>query len=325
MSGERAIEHRVGADEAGKTLAAIVRAALGVPWSRAEKLITTRRVRVDGIALTEPARRMVAGEIVVMAPEAAAVTRGMLEPERVVYADKDVVVVRKPPGLLTVPFESEDRDTLIDRTRVLLKHRRFGVEPSAGGEVELGAVQRLDKETSGLVVFTRSFAAKKALSRAFAEHDVERRYLAIVHGTARSARYATWLVKDRGDGIRGSMPSREGQPPRADAQHAVTHVEVRQVLDGATLVECRLETGRTHQIRIHLAEAGTPIVGEPVYIRDYRGDRDDPKFRAPRPLLHAWVLGFARPLGGGPPLRFEEPLPSDFVEVLLRLGGRSLS
>lgn len=319
MSGDperRLVTREIGPDEAGKTLAAVVRAALGVPWSRAENLVNTRRVMIDGLPVAEVARRMREGELVSVAPEAPRVTRGMLEPERVVHLDKDVIVVRKPAGMLTVPFEDEDRDTLIDRTRVYLRHRG-GVR---GGEVELGAVQRLDKDTTGLVVFARSFGAKKVLSRAFADHTIERRYLALTHGRPPDGPRDTWIVKNRGDGIRGSLPVGPGGP-QADAQRAVTHLRVIEELGPASLVECRLETGRTHQIRIHLAEVGCPIIGEEVYIRDFRAAR----IAAPRPMLHAWVLGFARPFGAGPSdiLRFEEPPPDDFRDLLERLRAEA--
>jgi 23S rRNA pseudouridine1911/1915/1917 synthase len=223
-------------------------------------------------------------------------------------------VVAKPAGLNTVPFDEQDVDTLESRVRAWLERRRLS--PS-GGRPSLGIVHRLDKETSGLVVFTRTWAAKKSLSSQFRSHSVHRRYLAIVSGAVREARtFRSWLLEDRGDGLRGS--ARGGHRSKAaGAREAITHVEPLEDLTGATLVTCRLETGRTHQIRIHLSEAGCPIVGERVYIRGYSG----PILRAPRLMLHAAELGFVHPTTQLE-LRWEDPLPEDMSAVLQGLRRR---
>jgi 23S rRNA pseudouridine1911/1915/1917 synthase len=228
----------------------------------------------------------------------------------VIHLDPDVAVVRKPAGILTVPFERQDRDTLLALARVAI--RRIESARSLPPNPTLRAVQRLDKETSGLVVFARSIHAQRHLQEQLAEHTVTRRYLAIAHGKVEDGTYDSLLVPDRGDGLRGSW-NRRGSPPPT-ARQAVTYVRVKQRLRGATLVTCELETGRQHQIRIHLAEAGHPLVGETVYIRDYRG----PILPAPRPMLHATVLGFRHPRGDRP-MSFEDPPPADFVQVLERL------
>jgi 23S rRNA pseudouridine1911/1915/1917 synthase len=148
---------------------------------------------------------------------------------------------------------------------------------------------------------------------------VERRYLALVHGELKDARsIETHLIRDRGDGLRGSYGRfrRPRGPLPRDAQRASTHVRPLEPLRGATLVECRIETGRQHQIRIHLSELGHPVIGEAVYIRDYTGERID----APRTMLHAAVLGFAHP-SDGRPMRFEQPAPADFQALLAKLRG----
>lgn len=166
------------------------------------------------------------------------------------------------------------------------------------------------------MVFARNAGAHRHLAAQFKEHSVDRAYLAIVHGALEAARIETHLLPDRGDGLRGSFGHyrrARGQPP-ADARLAVTHVTPIELLRGATLAECRLETGRQHQIRIHLSERGHPIVGERVYIRDYGATPID----AERPMLHARLLAFTHP-GTGRRVSFERDPPADFREMLARL------
>jgi len=172
----------------------------------------------------------------------------------------------------------------------------------------LGVVQRLDRETSGLIVFSRTTAARDALRRQFRAHSVHRRYVALVHGRLASRTFASRLVEDRGDGLRGSTTN-----PKL-GRDAVTRTRVLEILSGATLVECTLETGRTHQIRIHLSEAGHPLVGERVYVRGFH----EPLIEAPRLMLHAAELGFLHPKDGRE-MTFTEPMPADMVAVLERL------
>lgn len=301
----------VSSAQAGLTLAALVREILpGTSWSQAKILCEEGRALVDGAAVADPARRMAAGERVELRLAGPARREPSLT-DLVVHLDADVVVVRKPAGILTVPFERNDRDTLLALARVAVRRIEAGK-----GSPTLRAVQRLDKETSGLVVFARTIPAQRHLQQQLSAHTVIRRYLAIVHGAAEGAVYETLLVPDRGDGLRGSWgvfrPVR-GEPP-AEAREAVTRVRVLERLRGATLVACELETGRQHQIRIHLSEAGHPLVGETVYVRDWRG----PLLPAPRPMLHAAVLGFVHPRTEKP-LRFEEPPAADFAVVLERL------
>jgi 23S rRNA pseudouridine1911/1915/1917 synthase len=232
---------------------------------------------------------------------------GELGDSDVRHVDPHVVVVNKPAGVSTIPYDEADVDTLDARVRAWLERR--GKAPR-GVRPTLGVVHRLDKETSGLVVFTRSWLAKQSLAGQFRKHTVHRRYLAIAHGEVRGRTIRSFLLEDRGDGLRGSA---RGTPP-PDAREAITHVERVETLRGATLVACRLETGRTHQIRIHLSEAGHPIVGERVYIRGFTG----PLLEAPRLMLHAAELGFVHPATERS-MRWEQPLPDDMLAVLERL------
>lgn len=304
----------VSAEQAGQTLAAVVREGLGrVPWSRARALCFSGRVFVDGRCCTAEATRLSAGQRVRVDEAAPRLRRGTLARSALVHVDREVVVVHKRAGLLTVPYAEGDRDTLVDQTEAALR-------PSQ--KTSLGVVHRLDKDTSGLLVFARTLFAKRALAAQFRSRTIGRRYVAIVHGLVAGERtFESWLIQNRGDGLRGSFGHfrrpRNRRPK--DARWARTRVRALTRLQGATLVECRLETGRQHQIRIHLSEAGHPLVGESVYIRDFRGER----LPAPRMLLHAADLRFEHPRDGRP-MSFTQPPPEDFARTLdaLRQGPR---
>jgi len=290
------------------TVAAIVREQTGVAWSRARDLCTQGRVTVNGERCLDPALRVSPGAAVVVDERAPKLRTGALPESALVFFDRDVVVVDKPVGMLSIPYEPGDKDTLVDCTRTLL--RRMG---GRGFRSELGVVHRLDKETSGVMVFARTLQAKRILEAQFRAHDIERVYQAIAHGKVTAKRIETHLILDRGDGLRGSYGHfrRPGGGIPPEAKRSITHVRPIAALAGATLVECRLETGRQHQIRIHLSELGHPLVGERVYIRDYAG----PKIEAARPMLHARVLGFAHPRTGQR-ISFEREAPEDFRAMI---------
>lgn len=261
----------------------------------------------------DPATRISPEAVVTVDERGPKLGKGPLAKGAIVFHDRDVVVVDKPAGVLAVADEPGNRETLAEYTRTLL--RRMG---GRGGDVGLGVVHRLDKDTSGLMVFTRTAEAKRILAAQFRAHDIDRVYHAIAHGAVAEADVESHLVMDRGDGLRGSYGRfrRAHGAPAADAKRSVTHVRPIERLQGATLVECRLETGRQHQIRIHLAELGHPLVGERVYIRDYPGL----KIEAPRTMLHARTLGFTHPKTGKR-VSFEREAPEDFRAVLARLRG----
>jgi 23S rRNA pseudouridine1911/1915/1917 synthase len=259
-------------------------------------------VRVEGEVVTDPAHALPAGAEVVLSMNAPRnQPRAAIE---IIYADTHVVVVDKPPGVMTVPFEETDRGTLDQLVREALKRRERSLRPLP----PLGVVQRLDKNTSGVLVFARTLTAKRHLQHQFRLHSVHRRYVALAYGAVASATFRSRLVKDRGDGLRGST----SHPTLG--RLAVTHVRTLERLGPATLIECRLETGRTHQIRIHLSEAGHPLVGESVYVRSEVATA----IAAPRIMLHAAELGFEHPTTGRP-LRFEVPTPGDMATVVQRL------
>ena len=176
---------------------------------------------------------------------------------------------------------------------------------------KLRAVHRIDRDTSGLVVFARTASAESSLTEQFKAHTVDRRYLALVRGRAASGRIESHLVRDRGDGRRGSSTT-------GDGQRAVTHVRAIEQAERFALVECRLETGRTHQVRIHLAEAGTPLCGERVYDRPLHGTPVKDESGAERPMLHAAQLGITHPVTSER-MHWESAPPADFRELQSRL------
>lgn len=280
----------------------------GLSWERARELIRRGKVWVAETRVLDPAARVRAGDRVSLrlsarrAMGAGAMTLGA---EAVVWVDPHLVVVAKPAGLSTVPFDDGERGALSQ----LLPHLLVSLGQPGRGRGALGVVHRLDKETSGLLVFARSHAAKTGLEGQLRRHTVERRYEALATGEVIARTFRSRLVADRGDGRRGSTAH-----PRL-GREAITHVTTRERLRGATWIECRLETGRTHQIRIHLGEAGHPLLGERVYGRAEVRASAPP---APRLMLHAGVLGFVHPVTGAP-LRFERAPPEDFAGVLARL------
>lgn len=304
--------HEIVVDRTDLTLARLVREAVaGTSWNRARELCRTGRVTVNEQRALDPEMRVPLGARVAVSPQGQRLRRGVLPHESIVYVDADVVVVNKPAGLLSVPFDDGDRDTLIDLTRAALK--RSG--PKAF-DPELGIVHRIDIDTTGLLVFSRNLNAKRALAQQFRAHTVHRRYHALAYGEVRAATYESVLLRNRGDGLRGSYGHfrKPKGPPPDDAQRAVTHVRPLEHLSHTSLVECALETGRQHQIRIHMSEAGHPLLGERVYIRDYEG----PRISADRPMLHAAELGFSHPRDGRD-VSFQLEPPEDFAALLRTL------
>lgn len=314
-----AISLEIEPRQEGQTLAALLRNLLpGRSWSEVRRLIETRRVTIGAELCLDPARRVKQGERVQLLARPAPKPR---QHEAVVirHLDKEVVVVQKPSGVSTVRHPSERgwpserkalHPTLEDIVPRLVAEREG--QRRKGPLPRLRVVHRLDKGTSGLLVFARSPAAERELGRQFRRHTVTRRYLALVSGTFAAQRIESELVRDRGDGRRGSatLPG--------TGKLAVTHVDVVEKLPGYTLVSCRLETGRTHQIRIHLAELRHPICGETVYNRLPHGSPVADNSGAPRLALHATELGFQHP-ATGEPLHWEMPLPPDLESLVIRL------
>lgn len=301
MSGDAPREFHVPEGGEPRPLSAVLRsAAPGASWRTIKGWIADGRVVVDGRVETRGGAAVAGGariEVRLSLPRPRAPT------VRIVHADPDVVVVDKPAGMESVPFERGDRGSALDHASRALGRR--------GEPGPLFVVHRLDRETSGLLLFARTRTAARLLQQAFAVHDVERVYRFTANGVVAPGRRESRIADDRGDGRRGSVRGAGGRP-------AITDVTVLFPLAGATAGEARLHTGRTHQIRIHLAETGNPVVGERVYSAELRAAGGRP-IAADRLQLHAAVLGFAHPRTGER-LRFESPPPADFRTVEERLS-----
>jgi 23S rRNA pseudouridine1911/1915/1917 synthase len=314
----------IGPEQAEQTLAALLRCWLpGQTWAQVRRLIETRHVVIGCDLCLDPARRLHEGETVEL------LGKPLREPhthESIVirYLDDHLVVVEKPSGLSTVRHPSERAwnqrrkslsptlEDLVPKLIALRKGRK-----RKGPLPRLRVVQRLDKETSGLVVFARSVVAERVLGKQFRAHTVIRRYLAIVPGMLAKQRIESFLVRDRGDGRRGST-----SVPHL-GKVAITHVEPVEKLNGYCLLSCRLETGRTHQIRIHLAEQGHPICGDKVYCLRRDGTAFEDLSGAPRLALHAAELGFNHP-STAESMHWSMPLPTDLKTFLeLQTGEKS--
>jgi 23S rRNA pseudouridine1911/1915/1917 synthase len=317
-----------------KALARDVPEVAALSRTRLARLLAGGHVRVDGAVATDPKARAVAGALIeIDVPMAAAVeTPAEAIALDVLHEDDDLIVVNKPAGMVVHPAPGTPRGTLVNA----LLHRCGDTLSGVGGELRPGIVHRIDKDTSGLLVAAKSDRAHHGLAAQFARHSVERAYLALVHGRPDAAdprlrgvrgvavepgeviRIATGLARHRTDRQRQAVVFDGGR-------HAVTRARVLESFGtppAAALLDCRLETGRTHQIRVHMAHAGHGLVGDVVY-----GGRRRPAAGAlpaaalsalvafPRQALHAAVLGFVHPVSGQA-LRFEAPPPPDLARLL---------
>jgi 23S rRNA pseudouridine1911/1915/1917 synthase len=265
----------------------------------AERLIAAGAVLVDGEPRTKSHRLTGGEDVLVELPADAA----PLVPEemdlRVAWEDEHLLVVDKPAGVVVHPGAGHATGTLV--------HGLLALDAAGGDEERPGIVHRLDRDTSGLLVVARSEEAYAKLQELVRARELERRYKALVRGRPRSwtGRIEAPIGRDRREPTRHSLDT---DTPR----EAVTHFEVERQLDRHALLDVRLETGRTHQIRVHLAAIGLPVVGDPVY-----GVPDE---RLRRQFLHAWRLAFPHPLSGEA-VEVESPLPADLQAALARFDS----
>jgi 23S rRNA pseudouridine1911/1915/1917 synthase len=329
--------------QAGQVLVDILRSQLRLPHAEVVRCVRERGVRLAGNVCTDPNRRVRSGQRVHVTynplskarqrPGLAKAPKKPEAPEKpekpakqppahgvvVRYVDEAIAVVEKPAGLTTVRH-ADEAEAFGRRAQRFLPPTLTDVLPPilrSRGMLQQGrvrAVHRLDKETSGLVVFALMPTAERELGKQFRAHSIERRYLALVRGQAQEARIESNLVRDRGDGRRGSGAGRDGQ-------HAVTQMRVVEQLGDFALVECVLETGRTHQVRIHLGEAGTPLCGERLYDRPRNGKPMPDGSGARRPMLHAAYLAVNHP-SSRRRMEWEAPMPEDMRALLQRLRAK---
>lgn len=283
---------------------------------RIKTLIAAGQVRreADGALFRDPASKARAGErfaVSVPAPRPAHNLPQAIALS-IVHEDDHLIVVDKPAGLVVHPAAGNPDGTLVNA----LLHHCAGNLSGIGGVARPGIVHRIDKDTSGLLVAAKTDRAHEGLAKQFAAHSIDRRYLAIVAGLPQPAegRIEANLARSDADRKKVAIVA----PGRG--KHAVTHYRLLRPLAESALIECRLETGRTHQVRVHMASAGHPLLGDPVYGRTRAAHRDVLKnLGFNRQALHAARLGFTHPVTGHA-LSFDSPTPIDMQELLSALS-----
>lgn len=283
--------------------------------SQAARLVREGRVTVNGNVQSRPATRIHAGEtvIVTVPPPVPSEVVAQALPLCVVHEDEDLAVIDKAAGMVVHPGPGHPDGTLVNA----LLHHLSGLS-GIGGEERPGIVHRLDRGTSGLLVVAKHDVAHRHLAEQFGDHSAGRTYLALCHGapTDASGRIESTLARHPTDRVRMASTSGPGRV-------AVTHWRLAARAGTVSLIECTLETGRTHQVRVHLCEQGWPLLGDTVYAR--RGTRLPATLRGvvdesgARPLLHAWRLQFVHPTTGER-RQYEVPPPADFTAALSALG-----
>lgn len=316
---QEAISLDVSTEDAGQRLDRFLAAHVAeLSRHRLQQLVGAGAVTVDGRPETQPAHRLRAGDRVALTLPAAVSDdlAGQSIALEILYEDADLIVINKPPGMVVHPAPGSPDQTLVN---ALLHHCGPAIA-DVGDPARPGIVHRLDKDTSGVLVAAKTPAAHAGLAAQFAEHAVERAYKALVWGEPIPPL--------------GTIRTRIGRHPvqrqkmavlRDGGRQAVTHYHVLRRFGRSpavvSLVECRLETGRTHQIRVHMTHLGHPVVGDPVYGRNTRHARKIfPETKAllgafPRQALHAYALGFVHPVTNKA-LKFEVDLPPDMDELV---------
>jgi 23S rRNA pseudouridine1911/1915/1917 synthase len=315
MGGIQTIDVRLAPAHAGWRLdRALADAVPILSRERLKALIRSGAVETEGKALRDPAVKVRGEEALRIAvPEAAPAHNEPQEiPLEIVFEDEHLLIVDKPAGLVVHPAAGNLDGTLVN---ALLHHCR-GSLSGIGGVARPGIVHRIDKDTSGLLVVAKTDVAHEGLAKQFAAHTIERRYLAIVNGIPKAAQGTVDAPLARSATNRKKIAIVEGKR----GKRAVTHWRRLGVLADAALVECRLETGRTHQVRVHMASIGHPLLGDPVYGRSGKTHgKLLSKLGFQRQALHAAGLGFTHPVTKNR-LSFSSPMPPDMQELFNALG-----
>ena len=286
---------------------------------RVKALLAAGQVLVDGRPATQASAKLPEGtRWAIHVPRAVpAVATAQDIPLVIAYEDAHLIVIDKPAGLVVHPAAGNLDGTLVNA----LLHHCAGQLSGIGGVARPGIVHRIDKDTSGLLVVAKSDVAHEGLARQFADHSIERAYRAVCAGRPLPPAGSIRGAIARSTSDRKKMALVGPNIAGSRGKHAVTHYRTLEALQSATYLECRLETGRTHQVRVHLASIGHPLVGDPAY------GRTPPSIRPllarigfARQALHAARLGFIHPVGGQR-LTFSTALPDDMRELIAELGG----
>jgi 23S rRNA pseudouridine1911/1915/1917 synthase len=315
MGGIQTIEVRLEPAHAGWRLdRALADAVPTLSRERLKALIRSGAVESEGSAVRDPAVKVKGDEAVRLAvPEPAPAHNEPQDiPLTIVFEDEHLLVVDKPAGLVVHPAAGNFDGTLVNA----LLHHCAGKLSGIGGVARPGIVHRIDKDTSGLLVVAKTDVAHEGLAKQFAAHSIDRRYLAIVSGVPKASSGIVDAPLARSATNRKKIAIVEGQR----GKRAVTHWSRLELLNDAALVECRLETGRTHQVRVHMASIGHALLGDPVYGRAGKTHgRLLKELEVRRQALHAAELGFTHPVTKHR-LSFSSPMPPDMQELKRALG-----
>ncbi|KRB50651.1 RNA pseudouridine synthase [Phenylobacterium sp. Root700] len=288
--------------------------------ARIQALMAEGLISLNGNVLTDASAKTRAGDYqVLIPPPAPAEPQPEAIPLSILYEDADLIVIEKPPGMAVHPAPGNETGTLVN---ALLHHCGDSLS-GIGGVARPGIVHRLDKETSGVLVAAKSDAAHQGLSKLFATHDIDRVYIALVRGAPQPPKGT--IISRLG---RSTHDRKKIAVLKTGGREAITHYQTERTFGPAgkptaARISCQLETGRTHQIRVHMASKGTPCLGDPVYgsgppagpVREAIADAG-----LKRQALHAAVLGFVHPVTGQA-LRFESPLPADMAQLEANLSA----
>ena len=315
MGGNQTIDVRLDAGHAGWRLDRALAAAVPtLSRERLKALIRSGAVEAGGTPVRDPAAKVRGEEALRVAiPEAApAHNEPQAIPLTIVFEDEHLLVVDKPAGLVVHPAAGNFDGTLVNA----LLHHCAGQLSGIGGVARPGIVHRIDKDTSGLLVVAKTDVAHEGLAKQFAAHSIDRRYLAIVSGMPKAPSGTVDAALARSATNRKKIAIVEA----GRGKRAVTHWKRLKPLGEAALVECRLETGRTHQVRVHMASIGHPLLGDPVYGRSGKTHGKLLKeLQFHRQALHAAELGFTHPVTRLR-LSFTSPMPPDMQELMAALG-----
>ncbi|MBV7259190.1 RluA family pseudouridine synthase [Erythrobacter crassostreae] len=284
--------------------------------ARVQTLIADGHVEIRGKVASSPSVKVNEGETFRISVPAAIEAEAKPQdiPLSVAFEDEHLIVVDKPAGMVVHPAAGNRDGTLVN---ALLHHCR-GQLSGIGGVARPGIVHRIDKDTSGLLVVAKSDAAHEGLAAQFADHSIHRRYLAVVGGHPSPSVGTIDERIGRSDANRKKMAVLDKNSSRG--KHAVTHYKVLQVMDGAALIECRLETGRTHQVRVHCASIGHALIGDQTYGKTPKSLKTlISQLGFARQALHAAELGFLHPISNKS-VSFSSDVPADMRELIDQLG-----